>query len=88
MGVWRGDAYAAKTDSVFNPMDLKTITFIVNLFICIFISFVSSTCYRYDNFVTIMKEGGREGVAKQDELERLTNVALPLFSTWVTVNLQ
>ena len=27
-----GDAYAAKTDSAFNPMDLNTIAFIVNPF--------------------------------------------------------
>ena len=32
-----GDAYAAKTDSAFNPMDLNTIAFTANLLLCIII---------------------------------------------------
>ena len=30
-----GDAYAAKTDSGFNPMDLNTIAFTADLLLCI-----------------------------------------------------
>ena len=32
-----GDAYAAKTDSAFNPMDLNTIAFTADLLLCIII---------------------------------------------------